>query len=80
MVPPRKVDRTAQKPKKTDHAEKSETAGEFHFLHKDAPLSSRRLDAAVEYEVDFICMPRAGHHGCWQSLRCERSGDCTKGQ
>jgi hypothetical protein len=41
-----KVDRTAQKPKKMDHAEKSETAGEFHFLHKDAPLSSRRHKAA----------------------------------
>jgi nucleotide-binding universal stress UspA family protein len=27
------------------------------------------LDAAVEYDVDFICMPTAGHHGILDALR-----------
>lgn len=27
------------------------------------------LDAAIEYDVDFICMPTAGHHGVLDALR-----------
>jgi len=27
------------------------------------------LDAAIEYDVDFICMPTAGHHGILDALR-----------
>jgi nucleotide-binding universal stress UspA family protein len=27
------------------------------------------LDAAIEYDVDFICMPTAGHHGIVDALR-----------
>jgi len=27
------------------------------------------LDAAVEYDVGFICMPTAGHHGILDALR-----------
>jgi nucleotide-binding universal stress UspA family protein len=27
------------------------------------------IDAAVEYDVDLICMPTAGHHGVLDALR-----------
>ena len=27
------------------------------------------VDAAVEYDVDLICMPTAGHHGVLDALR-----------
>jgi hypothetical protein len=27
------------------------------------------VDAAVEYDVDFICMPTAGHHGLLDAMR-----------
>jgi nucleotide-binding universal stress UspA family protein len=27
------------------------------------------LDSAVEYDVDFICMPTAGHHGVLDAMR-----------
>jgi nucleotide-binding universal stress UspA family protein len=27
------------------------------------------VDAAVEYDVDFICMPTAGHHGILDAMR-----------
>ena len=32
------------------------------------------LDTAVEYDVDLICMPTAGHHGILDALR----GDTTE--